>query len=204
MAIQSGIFGNGSSFNDRYIPDYEELTKTVEHLKGLGHTVVLTMGVFDLVHIGHSTYLEKAKEQGDVLIVGVDSDKLTKKRKGDDRPIVPQDERLHMLTHIRSVDIVTLRRVDEGMHDLIKQIKPDILVVSETTKDLDQETIQLFEDYCGEVVKLPPQAKTSTTERMRKLMINGAEALGEKLKDTVDVFMEQFKDGNLKNKQEGQ
>lgn len=94
MALNAGIFGDKTSFEDRYIPDHVKLVELVGYWKKLGLKIVLTSGTFDLFHIGHAQYLEKAKEMGDVLIVGVDSDARVKKRKGPERPIVPENERV--------------------------------------------------------------------------------------------------------------
>ena len=81
MPIDTGVFGNEPCFEQRYIPDYAELKKWVEHMRALHPdiVIVLTSGTFDLYHIGHAKYLQKARESGDLLIVGVDSDKKTKK-----------------------------------------------------------------------------------------------------------------------------
>jgi len=82
MAINAGIFGDSTSFEHRYISDHDKLSELVGYWKKLGLRIVLTSGTFDLFHIGHAQYLEKAKALGDVLIVGVDSDEKVRKRKG--------------------------------------------------------------------------------------------------------------------------
>ena len=82
--------------------------------------IVLTQGSFDMVHIGHARYCKQAKEFGDVLIVGVDSDEKVRKRKGEDRPIVPQTERMEMLTYLGSVDLVVLKELNEPKFNLVK------------------------------------------------------------------------------------
>ena len=92
----------------RYYTDFSELQAVAEALREGGSRVVLTQGVYDLLHVGHAQYLSKAKAEGDILIVGVDSDDLTRLRKGDGRPVVPQDERTDMLLHLRDVDMVEL------------------------------------------------------------------------------------------------
>src|ERR1700680_1483199 len=96
MAVSSGILSPQVNFEDRLIGSLEEMTRTVTHLKGLGYRVVLTSGSFDLIHLGHVKYLARAKELGDVLAVGVDSDAKIRRRKGEDRPMVPEGERLEM------------------------------------------------------------------------------------------------------------
>ena len=89
--------------------------------------IVFTNGVFDLIHAGHVDYLIKAKKMGDVLIVGLNSDDSVKRIKGDNRPILRQDERAFILSNLKPVDYVVL--FDEDTPEkLISEIIPDILV----------------------------------------------------------------------------
>lgn len=164
-----GIFGFSSNHEARFIANHDELAEQVNAIRTLGLKVVLTSGTFDLVHVGHARYLEKAKEHGDVLVVGVDSDSKVKKRKGDDRPIVPENERVQMLSHIRAVDIITLKTPDEPRWNLIKLIKPDTLIVVEGT--YDDKTLYEITKLCGHVVMLERQAETSTSAQIRKMQI---------------------------------
>jgi rfaE bifunctional protein nucleotidyltransferase chain/domain len=183
------ILTPASNMKERFVPNYKELKETVEHLKKVGYKIVLTQGVYDLIHEGHALYLETARSYGDVLIVGVDSDALTRQRKGPDRPIVPQEERLKMLVHLRHVDIVTLRDVKDGIGDLIKLVKPDVLVVSKSTGDFSDKQVKEYTKYCGKIVTLPPQATTSTSARIRILAIEGAEKLAREIRKLTDDFL---------------
>jgi rfaE bifunctional protein nucleotidyltransferase chain/domain len=97
----------------RFIDDKKKLAEVVDALRTMGAKIVLTQGSFDFIHIGHFIYLEKARKHGDILIVGVDNDEKVRRRKGPERPIVSEDERVKMLTHVRHVDIVTLKRYDD-------------------------------------------------------------------------------------------
>src|SRR5262245_56837292 len=108
MAINTGIFGDSTNLKDRYIPNHEKLGKLVQHWKELGLRIVLTSGTWDLFHVGHAEYLEKSKGLGDILIVGVDSDEKVKARKGPHRPVVPEAERVRILSHLRHVDVITV------------------------------------------------------------------------------------------------
>lgn len=171
MAINAGIFGDKTSLEHRYIPDHTKLGESVALWKRLGLKVVLTSGTFDLFHIGHAQYLEKAKELGDVLIVGVDSDDRVKKRKGPSRPIVPEEERVLILSHVRHVDVITLKNLNDPSNHLIKLVQPDVLVVSESTKHED-DAVDEKAQYCGEIVVLEPQAKTSTSAKVRLIQIS--------------------------------
>jgi rfaE bifunctional protein nucleotidyltransferase chain/domain len=176
MAINAGIFGDKTSFDHRYIPDHTKLKTSVELWKQLGLKIVLTSGTYDLFHIGHAQFLEKAKELGDVLIVGVDSDARVKKRKGPERPIVPENERVLILSHVRHVDVVTLKNVDDPSNHLIKLVRPDVLVVSESTGHKAGEVDEKAQ-YCGEIIVMEPQATTSTSAKLRMIQIGKEEGL---------------------------
>lgn len=161
----------------------------VKTFKQMGYRVVLTQGVYDLIHEGHAAYLEAAKSHGDILIVGVDSDELTRLRKGPERPIVPQKERLKMLVHLRSVDIVTLREAHHDIGDLIRIVAPDVLIVSKSTTDFTPDMAKEYESVCGEVISLPPQATTTTSARIRNLTIEGAEKLATEVSRLTQDFL---------------
>ena len=92
-----------------------------------GKSVVFTNGCFDIIHAGHVDYLAKAKECGDVLILGLNSDKSVRSIKGEKRPIVPESERAFILSNLKSVDYVTLFDEDTPF-EIISAIIPDILV----------------------------------------------------------------------------
>lgn len=169
----------GLGTKGRYVKDFAKLGELVDALRTIGAKIVLTQGSFDFIHIGHFLYLEKAKSMGDVLIVGVDSDEKIRHRKGPDRPIVSQDERLEMLTHVRHVDLVALKEMNLPKWELIKIIKPDVLVATQETYTPDQ--IKKLQKYCKEIVVLEPQATTSTTAKIRRLNIG----LSNKIKDAV-------------------
>lgn len=173
MAINKGIFGDETNLKERLITDQKQLGKLVKHWKGTGLTIVLTSGTWDLFHVGHAQYLEKAKNLGDILIVGVDSDEKVKKRKGPHRPIVPEDERVKILSHIRHVDVISLKHSTDPKDNLIKKVKPDILVVSETTKHARKE-VQEKKRHCGRVIVFPSQSKTSTTAKIRLMHVKSS------------------------------
>jgi D-beta-D-heptose 7-phosphate kinase/D-beta-D-heptose 1-phosphate adenosyltransferase len=180
----SGILSPDVNFEDRLIESLEEMTRTVTHLKGLGYPIVLTSGSFDLIHLGHVKYLQKAKEFGGVLVVGVDSDAKIRRRKGDDRPMVPQDERLELLAHQRPVDMIYLKGEDEPRWGLIKAVRPDILVLTEDHSYSEGEQRDLLE-YVGRIEVVPRQASVTTSERIRQMYMHMGERLGPKLAEVL-------------------
>lgn len=166
----------------------EPLPALIAEYRKQGKKIVLTQGVFDLVHIGHARYCAEAKNYGDVLIVGVDSDEKVKARKGPDRPVVPQEERLEMLTYLRSVDLVVLKKLDAPKWELIKLIKPDVLVATRDT--YTPQHLKELEEYCQEVVVLDPMATTSTSAKIRRMQIGMAKKIGETLSNKLILTIE--------------
>lgn len=170
--------------NGRFVNDRKQLSDIVTALRTIGAKIVLTQGTFDFIHIGHFLYLEKAKSHGDVLIVGVDSDKKVRKRKGPERPIVAEDERVKMLTHVRHVDYVTIKRLEDPKWALIKLVRPDTLIATEGT--YKSQDLKKLRKICGEVVVLEPQATTSTTAKLRRLNIGLARKIKEAVTDSIN------------------
>ncbi len=186
------ILSGKTEFESRFVKDFDQLDSLVKMLKKMGYRIVLTQGVYDLLHEGHAKYLENAKSHGDILIVGIDSDELTKQRKGPTRPIVPQEERVKMLAHLRHVDIIVLRETKHEIGDLIRLVKPDVLVVSSSTTDFPKEMAMEYEKNCGQIIMLPPQSTTTTSARIRTLFIEGAEKLASEINKLTKDFLEKF------------
>jgi D-glycero-beta-D-manno-heptose 1-phosphate adenylyltransferase len=184
MAANSGILSPDVNFEDRLIPSLDEMTRTVTHLKGLGYRVVLTSGSFDLIHLGHVKYLARAKQLGDVLAVGVDNDAKIKRRKGPDRPMVPEQERLEMLAYQRPVDLIFLKQDGEEHWALIKAVRPDVLVLT-ADHSYSGEDLQALTELCGQIEVVERQASVTTSERIRQMYMNLGERLGPKLAEVL-------------------
>ncbi|CAN5460755.1 D-glycero-beta-D-manno-heptose 1-phosphate adenylyltransferase [soil metagenome] len=105
----------------------ENLLQEVEQWKQQNFTIVFTNGCFDILHLGHVDYLEKARNLGDKLIIGLNSDNSIKRIKGAGRPIISEDSRAKVLASLMFVDAVILFNEDTP-YELIKAIKPDILI----------------------------------------------------------------------------
>ena len=106
----------------------ERLIPTIERMRANGKLIVFTNGCFDLMHIGHTRYLQEAKSLGDVLVVGVNSDASVRSlEKGSDRPIVPEAQRAEVVAALGCVDFVVIfTESDPGR--LIAAVQPDVLV----------------------------------------------------------------------------
>ncbi|WP_373032739.1 D-glycero-beta-D-manno-heptose-7-phosphate kinase [Sulfurovum sp.] len=109
------------------IKDFKAIERIVTRLKTQKRKIIFTNGCFDILHRGHATYLQKAKDQGDILIVGVNSDESIKRLKGEDRPINNLEDRAYLLAALESIDFV-VHFYEDTPYELIKIIKPHILV----------------------------------------------------------------------------
>lgn len=190
MSIKAGIFGDGSNLKDRYIPNKKKLKDLVNHWKKLGLRIILTSGTWDLFHVGHAEYFEKAKKLGDLLIVGVDSDAKVRERKGPHRPVVPEDERIRILSHVRHVDAITIKYPNEKKNELIKIVRPDILVMSKSTGH-SKADLREKAKYAKKVVLLQPQASTSTSAKIRLLHVSGADQFAKELVPRLSALIEE-------------
>ncbi|MFA6184622.1 MAG: adenylyltransferase/cytidyltransferase family protein [Candidatus Shapirobacteria bacterium] len=128
--------------------------------------IVLVGGCFDIVHLGHLIFLEKAKAKGDILIVLLESDENIKKNKGQNRPINNQENRAVFLTKLKMVDYVIKlpeMKNDEEYLEIIKKLKPEIIAVSENDNNLEKKMKQANEVGAKvlEVSKSIPHQSTS-------------------------------------------
>lgn len=104
---------------------WDRLLQFAEAARDRGMTVVLANGCFDLLHGGHISYLEAAADEGDLLVVGVNSDASERQIKGPDRPIIPQDERAELIAGMQMVDAVVI--FDEPTCErLLRELRPDV------------------------------------------------------------------------------
>jgi rfaE bifunctional protein nucleotidyltransferase chain/domain len=102
-----------------------EAAALAERLRAAGRRIVLANGCFDLLHVGHIRYLQEARRLGDVLFVGINSDRAVARLKGAGRPLMPADERVEMLSALRFVDHVVVFD-DDTADSLIRSIKPHV------------------------------------------------------------------------------
>lgn len=139
--------------------------------KEQGKKVVFTNGCFDILHVGHVSYLENAKRQGDILIVGVNSDESTRRLKGPARPINNEKDRACMLSALKSVDYTVIFEEDTP-EDLIAYLKPSIHVKGGDYKKEDLPETKIVEAYGGKVVILNFVEGKSTTNIINKINKN--------------------------------
>ena len=144
------------------IKERKELLRIIKNLKAKGKRIVFTNGCFDLLHLGHVRYLEKAKALGDVLVVGVNSDSSVRKLKGPKRPILPEEERTEILSGLGCVDYITIFNEADPLI-LIDSLKPNLLVKG---GDWTREQIvgrEVVERSGGELIIIPFVKGASTS-----------------------------------------
>ncbi|MEK7200686.1 MAG: adenylyltransferase/cytidyltransferase family protein [Patescibacteria group bacterium] len=185
------ILQGNCCLQDKYIPDFDDLVKIVRQLKEGGFKIALTQGVYDMFHVGHGRYLAEARSHGDVLIVGVDSDELTRSMKGHNRPFDVFEERIEILSMLASVSVITCRHIDQHKYDLIRLVQPDVLIMSKTTSSFNDEDKRELDQYCGKIEHLAAKAATTTTAKTLRLMTEGAEELAKKIQATVAEHLQQ-------------
>lgn len=145
------------------ILDWKELKTKVDEANAAGKKIVFTNGCFDMLHIGHIRYLRDAKALGDLLVIGLNSDKSVSRIKPG-RPVNPQGQRAEVLSSLEMVDYVTLFD-EETPYELIKFIKPDVLVKG---GDWKKEDI-VGSDIAKETRSLPFVKGISTTKLIEKI-----------------------------------
>jgi rfaE bifunctional protein nucleotidyltransferase chain/domain len=149
----------------------EKLKERLDILKGEGKTIVFTNGCFDIIHAGHVRYLTEAKKLGDILVLALNSDSSVKVIKGDERPIVPEEERAIVVGSLESVDYVTLFDEETPLR-LIEYLRPHILVKG---GDWDEESVvgrDAVRQWGGAVVIIPEVKGASTTNIIEKIRNN--------------------------------
>ena len=149
-----------------------EAVARVARLRDEGKKIVFTNGVFDLLHPGHVRYLRQARQLGDALVVGLNSDRSVRAIKGPERPITAEDERAEIVAALACVDAVVVFD-EETPHDLIAAIQPDVLVKG---ADWAADAIvgrDIVEARGGRVVRVPVEQGHSTTAIIKKIKALG-------------------------------
>ncbi|MFZ1248811.1 MAG: adenylyltransferase/cytidyltransferase family protein [Candidatus Saccharimonadales bacterium] len=178
-----------SSWKKRLISQ-SDLLVLGEKLRAGGKKVVFTAGSWDLIHAGQCRYLEKAREHGDVLVVGVSSNAAIKRVKGANKPILDEKIRAEMLTYLRSVDFVTVLP-EPSCVPSIGLLKPDVYITVKeewTSNYLESKEYQTVQSYGGEMLVIDRQSTSvSTTQILQR-------AIGGHLSDVLKDFMVYRKD----------
>lgn len=161
----------------QFIP-FDDLAELGARLRAARQRVVFTNGHFDLLHVGHLRYLQAARALGDVLIVGINDDASTRRRKGPTRPIVPETERAELIAGLDCVDFVTIFH-DDTAEGAVALLRPDIYVkggdyaVDEAdlaAGKLPLPEAPLVRSYGGEVRTITLVEGRSTSDIVRRIV----------------------------------
>ena len=149
---------------------WDDLPRWREEFRMTGRRLVVTNGCFDLLHLGHVTYLECARNEGDALLIGVNSDASVRQLKGDGRPVNQEADRAFVLAALESVSAVCLY-TEKSATRFLKQAQPDIYVKGGdyTLATLNQEERGCVEAGGGKIVILPIVPGKSTTATLAKI-----------------------------------
>ncbi|RKX24637.1 MAG: D-glycero-beta-D-manno-heptose 1-phosphate adenylyltransferase [Candidatus Zixiibacteriota bacterium] len=137
-------------------------------LRRQGNKIVFTNGVFDILHLGHVSYLARARSFGDVLVVGLNSDKSVRRLKGAGRPLQKQRDRAEILLALRTVDYVVIFSEDTPQK-LIEQIQPNVLVKGADYQVSEIVGAEFVRSHGGEVRRVRLTPGRSTSEIIKRL-----------------------------------
>jgi len=157
----------GETFNK--VVTNDEAIRFLNIKKCIGKKIIFTNGVYDLLHLGHIQYLREAKEYGDELLVAINSDNSVGQLKGENRPIICQNQRAEILSSLEFVDFVTIFNELTPIN-LIKLIKPDFLIKG---SDWESDNIvgkEFVESYGGKVIRIKLVEGISTTKIIEKIL----------------------------------
>ncbi len=151
----------------------KELSATLSLWRFQQRKIVFTNGCFDLLHLGHINYLSEAKDLGDILIVGVNTDSSVKMLdKGETRPITDENARATIVAALHFVDAVVLFD-EETPYKLIKTVQPDVLVKGSDYRPEDIVGYDVVKKKGGEVVTINFLPGYSTTSIVKKIKVGG-------------------------------
>ena len=148
--------------------DLTSLLKVVEKRKYCGEKAVFTNGCFDLLHTGHLHYLEEARELGDFLIIGLNSDTSVQSLKGSSRPFLSEIERAQILSSLEFVDYIVIFK-ELLPCNLIEKLKPDFHVKGGDYKEEDLPELPVVKSYGGKVVIMRQIPGKSTTNFIEEI-----------------------------------
>jgi len=145
------------------------MKKVVEKARGEGKKIVFTNGCFDILHQGHVRYLSEAKNCGDYLIVGINSDESIRNIKGKNRPLIPEGARAELLAALCFVDGVVIFDGEDPLA-IIKYLQPQILVKGADWAENDIIGAEFIKKIGGEVKRIPLVPDISTSDIIRRII----------------------------------
>ena len=161
----------GMDFFSKFFLDLNSLLERLKTHRTAEDKIVFTNGCFDILHAGHVEYLTAARAEGDVLVVGLNSDASVRIIKGEKRPIVQEDQRAAVLAGLECVNYVTLFE-DPDPFRLIQTILPDVLVKGADWEEGEIIGADIVKQYGGRVVRVPFVSDASTSKIIDTILRN--------------------------------
>jgi len=147
----------------------QDLLQTIQNLRESRKSIVFTNGCFDILHVGHVRYLTAARSQGDVLVVGLNSDESVRSIKPENRPIMNQDQRAEVLAGLECVDYITVFNEPDPLK-VIKELKPDVLVKGADWIEEEIIGADIVKANGGKVVRVPVVPEVSTSRIIQRIV----------------------------------
>lgn len=169
----------------------EKLLHEVTNAREAGKKIGLVQGSWDLFHLGHLLYIKEARRLCDFLIIGMDDDEKIRKRKGANRPVIPLEERYKFIENLEIADAIVVKRLNEPKWELQKTIRPDVLIAIK--ENYSDEEITKLEEFCGRVAVLPRQSQSSTSDKIRKILLSNGGKLMIEIDEKVAEAIENMK-----------
>lgn len=145
-----------------------QLQEFVSHLKAAGKTIVFTNGCFDILHVGHVRYLTAARQLGDILIVGLNSDQSVRELKGPERPVNHEDDRAEVLEALETVDYVVIFG-ERTAETVVAEIEPDLYVKGGDYAVDQLPEADIVRRYGGRTVLIPEVPGRSSSNIINKI-----------------------------------
>ena len=147
----------------------KNLVPILKPIRMSGQRIVFTNGCFDIIHAGHVRYLTAARSKGDILVVGLNSDRSVRSIKPENRPIVPEDQRAEVLAGLECVDYVTIFDEPNPL-ELITALKPDVLVKGADWKEEDIIGADVVKESGGRVIRVELVPGISTSRLIERIV----------------------------------
>jgi D-beta-D-heptose 7-phosphate kinase/D-beta-D-heptose 1-phosphate adenosyltransferase len=165
--LLAGLASDGEASQAEKICSFEMLLKRVAHWRQASQRIVFTNGCFDLLHVGHLAVLERAKREGDCLVVALNTDRSARALKGPSRPVISEDARARLVAALPCVDAVVLFD-DETPMNLIRALRPDVLVKGGDYTEEEVVGANEMKSWGGKVTLVPVVGDASTTAILKR------------------------------------
>lgn len=146
-----------------------QLKQILQRERKTGKKIVFTNGCFDILHVGHVRYLTAAKKRGDILVIGLNSDRSVKGLKGDKRPLIDETARAEVLSSLEVVDYISIFN-ESTANKIIADLQPDIYVKGGDYQIGKLPEVSTVASYGGEVQLIPVVTGASTTDIIQEIL----------------------------------